>query len=229
MKIMLLWATIRVDFMKETYNYWIQKAKNPENIDIKIAVNTEEQKNQLLEFKNVLVTNQKHIGTVYPIYLLTKNLELENNDIIIVASDDFYPPENWDEHLINKLNGKSGCYFVNDGYQSVGDLSIKASITMPVMTFDCLCKLNKMLYSLDYHHYYADTELYNNLVDLNLLIDDRINDSLVFEHKNCVSGKRVTDEYDLSYHNHVHIDKDSFNRRQIMDVKDRIKKTRGVW
>jgi len=227
--IYLLWATVRPGFMKETYQYWLDKAINPDNIKIKIAVNTHEQRQELAQFDDIIVTNQKYVGTVYPIYMITTVLQLNGDDIIIVASDDFYPPQGWDEHLISKLKDKCACYFVNDGYQASGNEEIKASITMPVMTFGCLCKLNKILYSLDYYHYYGDTELYNNLKDLDLIIDDRLNDRLIFEHKNCVTGKRVPDEYDGKYNDYVYADRNTFNRRALLPVEERIKRTEGVW
>jgi hypothetical protein len=225
----MIWATVRSEMMKETYKIWLDKAVNPENIKFKFAVNTEEQRKELSEFEDVIITNQKHIGTVYPTYLMTTSLNINDDDIVIMASDDFYPPQGWDEYLINKLKGKCGCYFVNDGYQAPGNDSIKTSITIPIMTFSCLKQLNQMLYSLDYFHYYGDTELYNNLNDLGLLIDERRTEEMTFEHKNCVQHKRASDEYDAKYHAHVYFDRETFNRRMQMSVYERIQPTKGVW
>lgn len=229
-RIKLIWATVRPDFMRETYKYWIDNAKNKDLIDLKIAVNTEEQRNKLSEFDDVIITNQKHIGTVYPAYLLTQSLIANDNDIVILASDDFYPPKFWDEFLISKLRGKTGCYFVNDGYQTPTLTEIKASITIPIMTYDCLCKLNKTLYSLEYYHYYGDTELYYNLINLDLLIDERIdNPDIIFEHKNCVTGKRHSDEFDAKYNAFMYVDRFTFNSRIKLPVEDRIKQRGDVW
>jgi len=230
--IYLLWATIRPEMMRETYKIWMDKAINPNNIKMKLVVNTELEKQELSEFNDITVTNQKYTGTVYPIYCLTTQLEIDDNDLIIVVSDDFYPPDGWDEHLIGKLKDKCSCYFVNDGYQNPdGDNSgLNKSITMPVMTFSCLKKLNKILYSLDYVHFYSDTELYNNLLALGLLIDDRINDKTIFKHKNWAVGDgRKADKYDSEYNVFMYQDRHTYIRRESMDVNDRILATKGVW
>jgi len=230
--IYLLWATVRPTMMKETYKIWMDKAKYPSNIQVNLAVNTQEQRNQLSEFDGVIITNQKFTGTVYPIFLMTTQLDVEDDDIIIVVSDDFYPPDNWDEHLTGKLKDKCACYFVNDGYQNpdITTTGMNKSITMPVMTFSCLKKLNKILYSLDYVHFYGDTELYNNLFDLGLVIDDRINDTTLYTHRNwAVANGRASDKHDAAYNIFAHQDRHTYVRREGMSVNERIKLTKGVW
>jgi hypothetical protein len=207
---------------KETFNIWMQRCINKDIVNTRLAVNTQEQRDELNEFKNVIITNQSHVGTVYPAYLLTTTLEVNPEDIIIFASDDFYPPENWDEYLLNKFENFDGALFVRDGYQIPGNDSIKASITIPIMTYNCLCKLNKVLYHPDYIHYYADTELYSNLLELGLLKDDRIKDLTTFEHMNCVTGKRKSDEIDAKYNSTIYTDMATYKRRLYLSLESRL-------
>lgn len=227
--IYILWATIRIETFKKTLSHWLSTAVNPSNIKVRVAVNTQEERDMLLEFDDVIITNQKRIGTVYPAYLLTTSLMADENDIVIFASDDFYSPDGWDEFLINKLNNKCTAYFAYDGYQNIERKDIRASITMPVLTFSCLKKLNQILYSLDYLHYFGDTELHSNLKELDLLIDDRSIDNMLFEHRHYVIGKRGQDKYDIEYNSCVESDRNNYNRRMCLPVSERIKDVKGVW
>jgi hypothetical protein len=215
-----------------THSIWIKRSKTP-NIKTYVAVNYQQHEELLKDYlKNDYLINigTDKIGVCYPSYRLSSSLGdgmgiCENNDIVIFASDDFIPPENWDEYLIQKLTNKSGALLVNDGYQAL-DFSNMAEpvFSIPVMTFDCLLKLNKIIYNPAYTHLCSDAELFLNLKEMNLIIDDRVVDfGFVFEHHHWSSGKRKSDQNDQSYYSNFEKDKNTWEMRKRMTLQERLK------
>jgi hypothetical protein len=90
------------------------------------------------------------------------------------------------------------------------------------MTYGCLKKLNMIIYHPAYNHMFSDTELYDNLKDLNLLYDDRLNDETVFEHLHYAAGKRNADGADQAYNAKWKDDEITWNQRKMMPVEERI-------
>jgi hypothetical protein len=192
-----------------------------------VAVNSNEDvdivKSVLSETDKVHVIKSNKRGVCYPSYVLSSNLEGKKDDIVVFASDDFTPPNNWDEYLTEKLKGKEGCLMVRDGYQ-LPDSSNMAEpvITIPIMTYGCLLKLNKIIYNPVYLHLCSDAELYMNLKDLGLLIDDRMKDETIFEHHHWAANKRQPDLNDQSYYNNFDHDKKTWNTRKNLSVEERL-------
>lgn len=201
--IYLLWPTIRPDVFKETYKIWESRAVS--------------------NFTTITNTDiYDRIGVCAPSYKLSSTLIANEDDIVILASDDFYPPIHWDEYVINKLSGKTGALFVNDGYQLPDSSNMKyPSITIPIMTYGCLLKLNKIIYHPEYNHMFSDSELYLNLKELDLLIDDRKGKE--FTHNHWVNGKRNADIIDGQYNLKWKDDENTWNRRRKLPVEERIK------
>ena len=163
------------------------------------------------------------IGVCYPSYQLSSTTEGQTGDIVVFASDDFLPPQNWDQYLISKLEGKEGGLMVRDGYQLPDSSNMQyPAITIPIMTWGCFEKLNKTIYNPVYTHMYSDCELYINLKDTGLLIDDRINDPTIFEHLHHAAGKRRADQLDVQYHAKWQEDESTWNNRKNMPVLERI-------
>lgn len=224
----LLWCTIRPEIFKTTHDFWIKKAKNPSDIKTHVAVNWSDHFNVIKKYlKNsdkIVRVDTNQIGVCYPSYVLSSNLKYNEDDIIVFGSDDFYPPDNWDEYLHKKLDGKEGGLMVRDGYQLPDSSNMLfPAITIPIMTGGCLTKLNKTIYSPKYTHMFSDCELYNNLKDLNLLIDDRLMDETIFEHRHYAAGKRSADQNDQMYSIKWKEDELTWNNRRLMLVEERIK------
>ena len=229
----ILWCTLRPVQFQQAHTEWIKRADNPENIQTYVAVNWKEHADQLREYlnKNYLITvNTNKIGVCYPSYELSSKLGIKmgvanDNDIVIFASDDFMAPQGWDTYLTSKLDGKGDVgLMVRDGYQLPDSSNmLHAAITIPIMTYGCLKKLNMTIYHPVYNHMFSDCELYNNLKDLGLLYDDRINDTTIFEHLHHAASKRNADQADQAYNAKWKDDEITWNKRKLMSVEERIK------
>jgi hypothetical protein len=226
----LLWCTIRPEVFKQMHPYWIGRSTNTKNIKTHIAVNVEQHsdyikeyfKSNNLDYRIITVKTDK-IGVCYPSYQLSSTTEGQAGDIIVFASDDFLPPQNWDQYLISKLEGKEGGLMVRDGYQLPDSSNMQyPAITIPIMTWGCFEKLNKTIYSPVYTHMYSDCELYINLKDTGMLIDDRINDPTIFEHLHHAAGKRKADQLDVQYHAKWQEDELTWNTRKNIPVLERL-------
>ena len=223
--IYVLWCTIRPAQFVKFHEEWIRKAKNPSNIITKVAVNWEQHKTELSSYiKEVEVVTTNRIGVCYPSYQLSSKLECEkDSDIVVFASDDFLPPDNWDEYLVNKLEGKDGCLFVPDGYQLEDSSNmIDPCITIPLMTYGCLKKLNKVIYHPAYNHMFSDNELFLNCRDLGMIING-YHDGIQFLHVHHSAGLRGVDEADKHYHAKWREDQDRWNTRKLLPIEERLK------
>lgn len=229
----ILWCTLRPTQFKQMHSEWIKRANNPENIQTYVAVNWKEHADELRDYlkSNYLITlNTQKIGVCYPSYQLSSKLGIEmgkakDDDIVVFASDDFIAPKGWDTYLINKLKDKGDVGLMcQDGYQAPDSSNmLHPAITIPIMTYGCLKKLNMTIYHPAYNHMFSDCELYNNLKDLNLLYDDRLNDTTTFEHLHYAAGKRQADQADQAYNAKWKDDELTWNKRKQMPVEERIK------
>ncbi len=224
----ILWATLRPEQFKKMHTEWLNRSENVENIKTHVAVNWEEHANILSTYmnsENILTLNTNKIGVCYPSYELSSKLEADDNDIVVFASDDFIAPNNWDTYLLNKFKDKGDVgLMVRDGYQLPDSSNmLHPAITIPIMTFGCLKRLNKVIYHPAYNHMFSDCELYNNLKDLNILYDDRLNDEVVFEHLHYAAGKRNADQADQAYNNKWSEDQITWDNRKVMPIEERLK------
>jgi len=226
----LLWATIRPEQFKITHSHWIKKSEKLDNIKTYVAVNNSQHKDILKNYIKddyIINVNTNKIGVCYPSYKLSSYLNntiCESNDIVVFASDDFIPPKNWDKYLIQKLKNKSGALLVNDGYQLLDFSNMSEPVfSIPIMTYDCLLKLNKVIYNPIYTHLCSDAELFLNLKEMDLIIDDRANDvDYIFEHHHWSSGKRKVDENDKSYYSNFENDKKIWESRKKLSLEERL-------
>lgn len=209
--IYLLWATARPKVMRQTHDEWIRKAVNPENIKTLVAVDTPEHASQIREFTANIVKNPRK-GITKPLHYLTNSLTVDDKDIIVVPSDDFYPPDNWDTYLIEK---EFDCLQVNDGHQA-------AIISMPVMTFGCLLKLNRTIYNPVYNHMFSDQELFDVVTKLDILtVED--SDDFIFEHKNPAFGGVKKDAVNNAVNLAFFQMKKLYKRRRSLPVLEKLK------
>lgn len=217
MKIILLWPTVRPKIMIKTYNEWIKLSSGDIFIETTIAVNTKEQYEQLKNnFEKIYIVGEERKGPVFPTFILAKKIKANLQDIIILVSDDFFPFKNWDKWLKKVFSDFDGAIMVNDGYQREG------CITLPIMTYNCLLKLNKIIYHPSYIWQFSDKELYNNLVSLKLLKNYRKEGYPIFEHRHWANKKRKFDKYDEIGRNNGGKDKKNYDKRIKLSIEKRL-------
>jgi len=214
--IYLLWPTARPQMFLEAHKAWVQKADNPSEIFTKVCVDDESDINSLRPFE-VIINATKRKGVTSAAYTLTKDLEVNDSDIIILASDDFVPPESYDTWIKKQLSHYNGTLIVRDGHQTGG------CITIPIMNGKCFKTLNRIIYHPSYYHLYSDAELYNNLDQLQMLKDLRSEEYPLFEHKHWANGKRQVDEIDVYCTGNMHHDYKNYETRMQMSLNDRLK------
>lgn len=223
----LLWPTIRPKMMANTYASWMEKANSGDQIITYVAVNTNQQKarlkllfNERQLHKNIQIfVSGDVVGVTHACHFLTNNplLDGPDQDIVVLASDDMYPPQDWDAWIISQIGQQqSVALLVNDGYVK------QNNVTIPIMTIGCLKRLNRIIYHPSYRHSYSDTELYDNLIQLGLL-RDLWSSSPVFEHKNWANCKRKFDDVDKHVRDLTGGDAQNWHKRSQLSVADRLK------
>lgn len=224
----LLWCTIRPDIFISSFKTWMDKSSKNETIKTYVCVNTESQRDSILKTLpslDVSITDKPdRIGVAYPSYYLSSKIQGNSDDVVIFASDDFLPPNNWDKYIVEKLKGRDGCLMVNDGYQAL-DFSNMAEpvFSIPIMTYSALLKMNKIIYNPAYNHLCSDAEHYLNAEQLNLIIDERLQDKdFVFEHFHWSNGKRNPDQNDKNYYSKFESDKALWSIRRQLSLNVRL-------
>jgi len=222
----ILWPTVRPVVCRNSLIEWLNNADNSDGIKIHIAVNTQHQMDELELWSNrsklikdnlvdVYIIGEERRGVTKAAYSLTRSLTAFADDLIILASDDFYAHRGWDSWVLKHFEDYSGGLVVNDGYQP------GQCVTIPIIDFNTLLILNKIIYHPNYYHQYSDAELYANLDQLGLLKDIRHED-VMFEHKHWANNKRTYDDADLESNKTSHIDCETFEKRMQMNVQDRL-------
>ena len=224
----LLWCTIRPEVFLSSFKTWMDKSSKNETIKTYVCVNTQTQKDSILKSLpslDVVITDKPdRIGVAYPSYYLSSRVEGNSDDVVIFASDDFLPPNNWDKYISEKLKGREGCLMVNDGYQAL-DFSNMAEpvFSIPIMTYSALLKMNKIIYNPVYNHLCSDAEHYLNAEQLKLIIDERLQDKdFVFEHFHWSNGKRNPDQNDQNYYSKFENDKHKWEIRRKLSLNERL-------
>jgi hypothetical protein len=180
-------------------------------------------RNRLKDTDVLFELNQTRFGVCEPSAKLTKQLVGDINDIVVLASDDFLCPQDWDKYLIDKLKGKEGVLIVPDGISDVAYAMQYPCVTIPILTFGALLKLNKVLYSTQYYHLYSDCELYLNAKELGLIIDiHKDKNEPIFQHYHHSIGARTADTNDQKYYNMKNEDENTWNNRKSMSTINRI-------
>jgi hypothetical protein len=121
-----------------------------------------------------------------------RKLDQLDVDYIIVVSDDFIPPHNWDMALDRVIaendNTRKAVIHVNDGGE--GTLC-----TLPIVGVERYRRFGWMFYP-GYESLFSDTELTARAQLDQVLVDAR---HLLFEHLHPVNGKRPADEVDKKH------------------------------
>lgn len=219
-KIYLISATIRPDVYKETLNIWLSKASKRSDIKVEVIADTKEDQKKIDGCK---LYGLPAFGITKPLTKLTLDLvdRIKNNDIVVVMSDDFFPPDNWDTYLFDFYKKNVGALSVKVvGLNGGGRDTI---VSIPIMDGYTLKKLNGYVYHPAYNHHYSDNELCDNLKFLNLLHIDNNDNSPKFEHKHWVTCGRDRDESDINNIKNDSDDKKIYEYRKKLKFEERIK------
>src|SRR5690606_7589151 len=104
---------------------------------------------------------------------------------------------------------------VNDGHQYGG------CVTIPILSFECLLKLNRVIYHPSYNHQYSDAEFFNNIHQMNLVKDVR-NGPIMFEHRHWACSKRGIDSIDTIINAYSAKDRTNYRNRLAISVQERL-------
>jgi hypothetical protein len=202
------------------FQCWKSSADDPNSFKTKVIVNTQEQANAIIHKDlDISISKSQTKGITASLYELTSTLECQDNDIIIVASDDFYPPNHWDTIIKEQFVDFDGAVIFWDGIQVDTPM-----VTLPIMTFNTLKKLNRKIYHPDYKHQFSDIELYLNLKEMNLIKDLRIiRKDILFEHRHHHVKKREMDDVDKYIESVWSEDRATIDRRMQLSLEERLK------
>lgn len=215
-RITILWPTIRPDMFKERIEEWMSKACNEDKIRIKVAVNTRKQREELSEFADVKIVGTDRPGVCWACWQLTKDLEGSPGDIVILASDDFYPPDEWDAWVYGQFEDFYGCLLVNDGTNRQG------VVTIPILDYACLKFTNHFIYHPSYVHLWSDNEFFDVLYEQELIKDLQQPDKPVFLHKHWYHGRRKKDDADDFVHKHLERDRAHYEFRKRLPLAEKL-------
>lgn len=223
-RIYILWATTRPEMFKTTHKEWIDNANFKYKISTRVAVDTQQEAEQLKGY-DVIVTDNTIPGVCYPSYCLSSTLEANSEDIVIFASDDFFPPKNWDSYLATQMNNETDkVLVVNDGIQQYPN----KVVTLPIMHYGALMKMNKVIYHPVYTHMHSDVELYTTAEKMNLIKDVRDISSITFSHHHHSTNKRKMDESDTRLNESYSVGGELLRKRRSLSIKDLIKVDKSI-
>jgi hypothetical protein len=187
----LLWPTSRPEMFRSTFQYWIDNVYDVSKICVKIAVDDISTKNKL-DGHDCLVVNNTSGGVGLPAHELTTTYNKSApGDIIILASDDFFPPKYWDLYLHKNIGREPCAYIILDGIQPYN----AKVITLPIVNHAAFVMLNKILYHKAYHHLCSDVELFYNCNELGI-IKRAPPGSVLWEHRHYERKMREIDDVD---------------------------------
>lgn len=224
--IKVLWPTIRPEVALKMADLWCDRSKDMYGVEFYFAVNDDTPNSEVLEkIKNCGPSIEKtgnKTGVTHSATVLTRKLfnsdDLLDNDIVILASDDFEAPQNWDKNLIDQYVDFDGALIVNDGYKKTTNI-----IPMPVVSGKCLRRLNGIIYHPAYHHFYSDQELFDVCTELGIIRNLRETVAPVFSHRHwSFSGGRDRDHFDERNNSQWNSDKAIYESRSKLSVEEKI-------
>lgn len=224
----IIWATARPEvFIRCHHNKWIATASQKDQIRTYVVVD-HQQHAEFIRQSNVsdyyssdkcsiAISKATTRGVAKPANQAAQSIESEDGDIIILASDDFEAPLNWDTWLLERAKEEdSKCLWVNDGFKPGG------TVTIPILTHKCFKRLNKIIYHPSYNHEWSDAELYDILKELDLLYDLRSRDK-IFQHKHWANGLRKQDGVDGECRKLHNKDRANYMLRKHMTIEQKLK------
>lgn len=212
--IYLFWATCRPLIMRKVYYEWMDKADDPHDIELSIAVDNKEDLEYLSDFDRAQVVSNPDGGVVKPIFELTYKFKGNPGDIMIVPSDDFHPPDHWDTYLKETMENHRGVLKVNDGHMD--DI-----ISIPVLKYEAFLEMGRIIYHPAYNHMFCDKELHDTANELGICLSVDKSHPL-FEHHHPHYRTRIADKHDEANGAGYQKGRRIYEDRRYMSLKDRM-------
>jgi len=171
----------------QTYQKWINKSKNPNNIEYILSLDDNDPMLELYNFlfKSIpitIITNNNRSA----IDAINKAAQISTKEILIQIAEDFDCPQDWDEILLNNLKDKEDFIVkTNDGTQDW-------IITLPIMDRKYFNRFGYIYYP-EYLHMFSDTEL-SHVADF---LERKIYLDIYFPHNHYTTGKNIRDEVSI--------------------------------
>lgn len=163
----------RPELAKKVYDEWMGNAANPENIGYTLSIDNEDptckEYKALFDPVKCLIVQFSNKSAIEAI---NRGAKFTRNDLLIVVSDDFSCPKNWDVDLLSQVQDKKDfCVKTQDGIQPW-------MMTLPIMDREYYNRFG-YIYHPAYLHMYADLEL-ACVADL---LGKKIDVPILFPHK----------------------------------------------
>ena len=162
----------------ETYLKWVSRSTVP----VQWILSIDEDDSKLNEYKElfkceIVINNNSNL--IDAVHKAIPNIK---GDLVIVVSDDFDCPDNWNEKL-NDVSGEIAIY-INDGY-SFG----KRLMTLPILSKALIDRLGYIYYP-SYTGMFADNDLFEVCDRLGVLVTKDVR----FQHEHYTNGRASMDD-----------------------------------
>lgn len=158
---------------------------------------------------------------------ISRKIDYRDSDIIILASDDWEPPEKWDEHITVELckeaNKDRQVLICNDGYAPSTNI-----IGLPIMNGWVLRHvLNGVIYHPAYCHMFSDQELFDICTAGGLVTNLRGTGSQSFTHLHWSFMQTQPDEHNNAVSALWEKDKATYYARKELSLEEKLKLPEG--
>lgn len=196
----LCYTSIRPEFIPEVVKIWLKYARNLENVDVVIAVDSGNE--ECLKAAEAVVSQWGESISVQVCVQPEKpftcvkgwNLaaKIAHGDVLIAIADDFVPPKDWDK-LLSEV-GDPG-WHLEDKVVKVWDGYNPDLCTLSILTRARYERLGYMFYP-GYLSMFNDTEFTAHAKQDGAVIEAM---QLLFEHHHPDCGKRQRDDHDIEH------------------------------
>lgn len=179
----------RPEKMVECRDLWMQRAKNPANIQHIFAVDSDDTKaiSVAKDYAHIIVPAGGGCVAAW-----NAAARASSGKVLIQLSDDWIPPSGWDETILqrfgDRINGES-VLAVSDGIDR-GQGQMTQCLCMGIMTRAWFDYQGHMLYP-GYKSVFSDNELTDRVYEAGSVIEAR---DLIFEHTHPITGKVALDQ-----------------------------------
>lgn len=217
----ILWPTVRPAMAADRARKWIATASKPDSLHFNFCVGGGDESHLTrLTAKNKVIWSLKspHPGVCHPATKMTRACVLADDDILILASDDFEPVSaGWDGSVRGAFKPDGPGCLLNDGYRPGTNI-----VPIPVITGRLLKKLNGIVYHPAYRHFFSDQELYDILIEMGEIVEQREGQAL-FKHLHHSFDGRRRDIHDANNQNGWSRDKKMYWERKRMTLDSKLK------